>query len=79
MSTFKSILVDIHLDNILKSLANAPKTCLTRLIEFGSSISSSPLLKENKEKLTNALKALLDVGNYEEIKRIFKETFLKTE
>lgn len=79
MSSFKSILVDIHLDNILKSLANAPKTCITRLIEFGSSISESSLLKQNKEQLTNAIKALLDKGNYEEIKRIFKETFLKTE
>lgn len=76
MERFKSIVVQIHVDNIVRSLRTAPTQAVRRLVELGLSVCENPAVKRQKEQLCAALAKLVDEGRINEVKQWFADTFL---
>lgn len=76
MSQFKQIVVQIHVDNIVRSLRTAPQQAVRRLVELGLSICDNPVVKRQKEQLCATLSKLVDEGRINEVKQWFADTFI---
>lgn len=76
MEKFKSIVVQIHVDNIVRSLRRAPAQAVRRLVELGLSICENPTVKRQKEQLCETLAKLVDEGRINEVKQWFADTFM---
>ncbi len=76
MSQFKQIVVQIHVDNIVRSLRTAPQQAVRRLVELGLSICDNPVVKRQKEQLCATLSKLVDEGRISEVKQWFADTFI---
>ena len=76
MSQFKQIVVQIHVDNIVRSLRTAPQQAVRRLVELGLSICDNPVVKRQKEQLCTTLSKLVDEGRISEVKQWFADTFI---
>ena len=76
VSDYKSIVVQIHVDNLVRMLQSAPRTVVNRIVELGLSVCDNPLVKRQKEQLIATLNKLVDDKRYDEIRQWFIETFL---
>lgn len=73
---FKSIIISINIDNILKNISKSPQRCARNIIELGFASTFKENLKLQKELLYNNLLVLIKKGNLKEIKEWFFKTFL---
>ncbi len=76
MSDYKSIVVQIHVDNLVRMLKTAPRTAVNRIVELGLSVCDNPVVKRQKEQWIATLNKLVDDKHYDEIRQWFIETFL---
>ncbi len=72
---FKSIVISINIDMILKNITKSPTRCARNIIELGLASTLKENLKLQKELLHKNLTNLLEGGNIEEIKKWFFKTF----
>lgn len=72
---FKSIVISINIDMILKNITKSNSRCARNLIELGLASTFKDNLKLQKEILHKNLMVLLEKGNLEAIKEWFFKTF----
>lgn len=75
IKTFKRILMNTHINNILKNILKAPKRCARNIIELGLNSTKKQELKVQKESLYHTLYLLIKQCKIEEIKKWFFKTF----
>lgn len=73
--SFKSIIISINIDNILKNITKSKTRCARNIIELGLASTLKDNLKLQKDLLQKNLMILLDQGNVNEIKDWFFKTF----
>ena len=76
VSDYKTVVVQIHVDNLVRMLQSAPRTAVNRIVELGLSVCDNPLVKRQKEQLIATLTKLVEDKRYEEIRQWFVDTFL---
>lgn len=72
---FKSIVININIDYILKSITKAPERCARNIVELGLASTIKDNLKAQKDLLYNKLLTILKSENISEIKEWFFKTF----
>lgn len=72
---FKSVILGINIDMILKNITKSPNRCARNIIELGLASTLKDNLKLQKDLLYNNLLILFDKGNIKEIKDWFFNTF----
>lgn len=78
---FKSIVMSINLDFLLRNLNKGKERCARNIIEFGFSLSPKDNLQLQKDLLYNNLMTILETTKADklvsEVKEWFTNTFLK--
>ncbi len=72
---FKSVIIGINIEKILKNLHASPSRCARNIIELGLASTLKDNLKLQKDLLYNNLMVLFGEGNVLEIKDWFFKTF----
>lgn len=72
---FKSIIISINIDNILKHITKDPKRCTRNIIELGLASTFKDNLKLQKDLLYKNLLILVKDCKIKEIKEWFFKTF----
>lgn len=72
---FKSIIISVNIDMLLKNTTKSTERCARNIIELGLASTLKENLKLQKELLEKNLITLLKVGNAIEIKQWFFKTF----
>lgn len=72
---FKSVIIGINIDIILKNITKHPSRCARNIIELGLASTLKDNLKLQKDLLYNNLMTLFNDGNISEIKEWFFKTF----
>ena len=72
---FKSIIISVNIDILLKNITNSPNRVARNIIELGLASTLKENLKLQKELLHKNLMTLLQQGNVDEIKDWFFKTF----
>lgn len=72
---FKSVIIGINIDLILKNITKSPSRCARNIIELGLASTIKDNLKLQKDLLYNNLLVLFDKGNISDIKEWFFKTF----
>ena len=72
---FKSVIIGINIDLILKNITKSPSRCARNIIELGLASNIKDNLKLQKDLLYNNLMVLFDKGNISDIKEWFFKTF----
>lgn len=72
---FKSIIISINIDMLLKNITTSPSRVARNIVELGLASTLKENLKLQKDLLHKNLETLLQKGNIEEIKEWFFKTF----